>query len=51
MPPGLSELMRLRNLFGLGLTLPIGRLTRWAEDALLVIDHELTELAKPPPKE
>lgn len=45
------ELQRLHNLLSLGFTTPVGTLTRWQEDALLVLDDELTQQAKPSPPE
>jgi len=42
-PIDVDELLRLHDLLSLGLTLPVGRRTRWEEDALLIIDHEHAE--------
>lgn len=49
LPAYLPELMRLHNLLRLGVSIPIDRLDRWQQDALLVVDDELRERTKPPP--
>ncbi len=47
MPPYLAELRRLVLLLRRGFTLPIGQLSRWTEDAVLIVDDELAKQEKP----
>lgn len=40
-PEEIAELFRLSQLLRLGVTIPISRLSRWEEDALLIIQDEM----------
>lgn len=40
-PEEVSELFRLCQLLRMGVTVPIGRFSRWEEDALLIVQDEI----------